>query len=1582
MKNGVILLMLCFITGCGINCIEGSKGVSSTSVSVDVVPTAKVSIIAKEITKDGKKTTQYYKKVHPHWVDTGIRVSEDQKVNLTISGSVNLCPKDSLNPKEIIVPAISCNDGIPDYKYQNESTYFNMKKVCGGAYLKHQKNTWERNLVDQIIFKSDVTKGQKQAKEQQVKQVNQVNQMIFSPDVHTISTFRLNKGDVFRVNLVPRQVKIKSCSSAELKNSGIIYYSDNEIFSDDKCAHPIKAEDICKSGVQSFSIKMGDKSEDCIHFPQGSGGIDRLQGTKVSALVDNRYSPRGNKIFYTSDSKKNWIKAPFVYDARTIKNQKSVDKLKSQCEIIKELNKKDLMGYIKNNGTDTLRYYKELREKKAIELEVTQDTIDVLNNFTTYDINCVCGTICKSNESLTQQGKIPSVLTINGSSNECSVTDNSNQEFKNAKKEDLEKKDWTKQEWNKDVKTEIIAGLTAYFRLFNNRVGKSDKELLHRCFPGDATGFRCIYSIPGKSVKENSIKSNVNYTYELDDPVLLNFGIIGEYNKYKDYSGGYNIHVERMCNFVDGKKLYMYIGNTPPTMLPGSENTTELFVSKKGDTNSASGTATYTINDDNSTKKSGTIYLGVDVRGYEDQFDYRSMPSVESSNKYTVEFAISRWNPNFSQAFVMIRDFLLKILYGLPDNQKTSSISQAMDVIRSTNSKGAVQHIYTNQTTSGRLWRGVQALCTLYIIFTILGYVIGVVKCTKYDLGVRVAKIAVVVGLLSQDSWELFSSHFFSLFVQGVSDLIATFNGELDGDNSFSFLDPTIGVLLTGEVWIRFLTLIVTGPIGWLVFAMIIWAVFVFFLCIIEAVIAYLFTIVAVAFLATLAPIFITFLLFQLTKTLFDSWIKMLVNFSLQPIILFAALAFLNQVMLTVLHDVTGFTVCNQCFLGLSLPTSVAEKGAPPDICVMPLLLPVGYASELSIDDAVRESDSRDGRIGFLGLPFGITSVLVLLITANAMKAFRGMSESISQSISGSIAGIGASLHAATQSLASIVGLDQETQSIIKSAMANRRSTGQSDVNISSRAGTNPVNEGEPLSKDGDGGDNRPVVGDQDKLGGNNVSPDQEVVDSNEGSRVSQGGRYGPVDHSLMDSGRGQVLDTDSSSYRDNTDGNNVSGLGNVADTSDRGVGNPVDDSSSNTSVESSVDSDTQDSDSRAGNSDTESGYDDERQGKSDVEEAEPTTDRYDTTGDQNNVDSSQTHEETGSASDKVSDNNENQDNNEQQGKSDVEEAESTTDRHDATGDQNNVDSSQTHEETGSASDKVSDNNENQDNNEQQGKSDVEEAESTTDRHDTTDVQDSVDSTATHEETGSASDKVSDDNENQDNNEQQGKSDIEEAESTTDRHDTTDVQDSVDSAATHEGSSTTEKVSDDDESRNSSTESDGSSGVGETDNESDRHDTVNSTSADGLGDTTDKVPDDNDKGSSTQENVEQESSTSDGSASESGDGNSDTNSSTSEEDKSGVDENNNVSDSTGDMNSEEGKVSSAVDVSSNESEDVSSKRGKRGINFLDGPQKQRLYMDEYSSVKEKIAGHQSAIDVEEESHERSKVRRRGKKKEE
>ncbi|AHC39306.1 type IV secretion system protein [Ehrlichia muris] len=1012
MKKFIILLLF-FITGCEVRCIEGSKGVSGNSVVVEVTP----------------KVNKVRNIVQPNWIDTGLRVSKDQSpMKLMITGVLNMCPKDSLNPKDVVVPAVTCNNSAYVVNYHDESIYENLVNICKSAGSKQPSSSY------------------------------------LSPTARSISTFYMNKGDMFKVSLIPRKLKVEDCSADALKESGIIYYSDDEIFEDSSCSTAMSAENICKNGASKFYIKV---EKECKSSEHAFAVIPRLQGTEVSALVDNTTTPYGNKVFYNKSLEKDWIKAPFVYDARMIKNKRiDVDILKKHCAIIKELNKNGIISHVDTANTSQLEYYKKQQEQGNIRKDITLDTIkeiiDVINNFTTYDINCICGTICNSKSQLSADKGIATISNYRADGN-C-ITENSkvdmNVTFNEASEANLE--DIIKS----NDSGQVIQGLTAYFDIIPKPGIKKNLNKDYYCFPKKTYSHYC-YSNDSRDVESSSLKPDFNYTYELDDRMKLRFTVLGSGLNYHLYSGGYNIHVERTCNFMYGKKLYMYIGDNAPTMFPGDKGTVELFVPDPQD--KTSGTGVYMINGDGSEKKSGKIYLGIDVRGYEDQFDYSSLPGMKSENKYFADFFVKTWNPNFSKVFVMIRDTLLRILYGLPKDVKVDSISQAIDLIHANKSKGAVQSIYTNQTSAGSLWRALQALCTLYIIFTVLGYIIGVVKCTKYDLVVRIAKIAVVVGLISQGSWEFFSDHFFSIFVQGVSDLIAAFNGELDGDNSFAFLDPTIGVLLTGEVWIRLATLIITGPIGWLMFIIILWASIVFFICVIEAVIAYLLTIVAIAFLATLAPIFITFVFFQLTKTLFDSWIKMLVNFSLQPIILFAALAFLNQVMLTVLYSVTGFTVCSQCYLGFDLPIGAVEEGAPPDICLIYVLAPIGYSPALSITESIREAYVQGGR-GLFGLPFSVVSVLILLIVANAMRGFKNMSETIAHSISGSVAGLGASIHAATQSLASIVGLDQETQSIIKDAIRNRRSTGKSNINMVSRSNINPENKGESVEKSDDHG--------------------------------------------------------------------------------------------------------------------------------------------------------------------------------------------------------------------------------------------------------------------------------------------------------------------------------------------------------------------------------------------------------------------------------------------------------------------------------------------------------------------------------
>jgi type IV secretion system protein VirB6 len=54
-----------------------------------------------------------------------------------------------------------------------------------------------------------------------------------------------------------------------------------------------------------------------------------------------------------------------------------------------------------------------------------------------------------------------------------------------------------------------------------------------------------------------------------------------------------------------------------------------------------------------------------------------------------------------------------------------------------------------------------------------------------------------------------------------------------------------------------------------------------------EAAVIYLSALIAIGLLITMAPIFICFMLFGFTKSLCDNWLKQLILYTLQPIILF-----------------------------------------------------------------------------------------------------------------------------------------------------------------------------------------------------------------------------------------------------------------------------------------------------------------------------------------------------------------------------------------------------------------------------------------------------------------------------------------------------------------------------------------------------------------------------------------------------------------------------------------------------------------------------------------------------------------------
>ncbi|WP_264730137.1 TrbL/VirB6 family protein [Wolbachia endosymbiont (group B) of Episyrphus balteatus] len=537
-----------------------------------------------------------------------------------------------------------------------------------------------------------------------------------------------------------------------------------------------------------------------------------------------------------------------------------------------------------------------------------------------------------------------------------------------------------------------------------------------QCFPENkgAKGDNVCSQI-GDNFEHFSLK--LNHDYKIDEKdiipgssVMLAIASNGNYFLHR---GGYHVAVTRSCNFDSGEKLYMYLGDSPPED-PSARKTNNFKKVKKLDKITEDNVDYYIIDGSHlKDKESKKIYFGINVENVKKDDITDKEGKYYEDNKYTVNLFLKR----------KINDFI------------SSTVNKIFDFITDGGEDG-IKIPYEGYRKG--LLQGIRALLILYVIFTVVGYMLGTIQLSKFDFIIRIFKIAFIAFAFSDRSWEFFGTTLSGLFVEGSIYLVDSFSGYIgEGGKKFAFLDLTAGVLFTGETWLKFLSLMLSGPFGFIAFLAILYATFVFLRCIISATFKYVISTVLVAFLLSLAPLFIVFILFQQTKTLFDNWIKTLAHVSLQPVILFSSLSLLNQLMYSVLYNLTNFSACYQCLISVNFLSY--------DLCLMKSILPLGYSPGTSVDVAFSTGERAGGH--FAALPIDLIQAFIYLIIASAMEAFVSISETMAQALFSSGYGVAQSVshisRSASQAMLSTVGLDDRTQNMIhniKQGMSKDRS--------------------------------------------------------------------------------------------------------------------------------------------------------------------------------------------------------------------------------------------------------------------------------------------------------------------------------------------------------------------------------------------------------------------------------------------------------------------------------------------------------------------------------------------------------------
>lgn len=224
---------------------------------------------------------------------------------------------------------------------------------------------------------------------------------------------------------------------------------------------------------------------------------------------------------------------------------------------------------------------------------------------------------------------------------------------------------------------------------------------------------------------------------------------------------------------------------------------------------------------------------------------------------------------------------------------------------------GLAHSIYDNFGT-GHFLNIVRMSLLIYIMVYGAQFALGLTKISSYDLLFRIIKIGVVVELFHvAESWDFFNAYFFQFFQSGMNTLISYVTGDYTTNKTgiFGFVDNIFAVFFAKQTWVK-LTALIPYLVGIFYMMAIVQIMALYILILSRAIVSYLLVTIGTALLISLAPIFFILLLFKKTKSYFDNWISRLVDYALQPVLMFAALSILTSFFLLFWNSMMDFDVC------------------------------------------------------------------------------------------------------------------------------------------------------------------------------------------------------------------------------------------------------------------------------------------------------------------------------------------------------------------------------------------------------------------------------------------------------------------------------------------------------------------------------------------------------------------------------------------------------------------------------------------------------------------------------------------------
>lgn len=373
---------------------------------------------------------------------------------------------------------------------------------------------------------------------------------------------------------------------------------------------------------------------------------------------------------------------------------------------------------------------------------------------------------------------------------------------------------------------------------------------------------------------------------------------------------------------------------------------------------------------------------------------------TDNNGKYEIEIYLNKFDNDSSSGVVKkILNLIMPEFFGSKDDPSTTGINEEKP--------GILKDFYT-ALTSHLLFKSVLNIAiVMSITFFGMGFLMGVSEIKHSEIMKILFKIGFIYLFVSPTiGWVWYNKFFVQLFTSatdyltfsvalifGNSDSIS--NKILSGDYEdksilFASCDRILTMIFSDAVIGKTGALLFSSIFGWIYFVIIVYTFMNYIYAIANTILLFITCQITTVVLLIIGPFFFIFLLFNITKDMFDNWIKTLIGFSLQQIFLVLVISFFNGIIEVFLKNALGYRVCWTEVLKLNIIlTTVA-------------LFNFWTVSGTNSTSVFGESDPQESFGNTQNMP-PLISFISLYIIVGIMKKFTDFFSNLAASLAGGL---------------------------------------------------------------------------------------------------------------------------------------------------------------------------------------------------------------------------------------------------------------------------------------------------------------------------------------------------------------------------------------------------------------------------------------------------------------------------------------------------------------------------------------------------------------------------------------------------